>query len=41
VWRSLTPEGVRCAFFPSVITTIMDQKVQLINPLNLVELNAA
>jgi hypothetical protein len=27
--------------FPSVITTIMDQKVQLINPLNLVELYAA
>jgi hypothetical protein len=27
-----------CAHFPSVITTIMDQKVQLINPLNLGEL---
>jgi retron-type reverse transcriptase len=35
VWRSRTPDGVRCAHFPSVITTIMDQKVQLINPLNL------
>jgi hypothetical protein len=37
VWRSRTPDGVRCAHFPSVITTIMDQKVQLINPLNLGE----
>jgi hypothetical protein len=41
VWRSRTPEGVRCAHFPSVITTIMDQKVQLINPLNIGELYAA
>jgi hypothetical protein len=38
VWRSRTPDGVRCAHFPSVITTIMDYKVQLINPLNLGEL---
>jgi hypothetical protein len=29
------------AHFPSVITTIMDQKVQLINLLNLGELYAA
>jgi hypothetical protein len=29
------------AHFPSVITTIMDQKVQLINPLNFGELFAA
>jgi hypothetical protein len=41
VWRSRTPDGVRCAHFPSVITTIMDQKVQFINPLNLGELYAA
>jgi hypothetical protein len=41
VWRSRTPDGVRCAHFPSVITTIMDQKVQLINPFNLGELYAA
>jgi hypothetical protein len=40
VWRSRTPDGVRCAHFPSVITTTMDQKVQLINPLNLGELYA-
>jgi hypothetical protein len=26
--------SVRCAHFPSVITTIIDQKVQLLNPLN-------
>jgi hypothetical protein len=40
LWRSRTPDGVRCAHFPSVITstTIMDYKVQLINPLNLGEL---
>jgi hypothetical protein len=38
VWRSRTPDGVRCAHFPSVIITIMDQKVQLINTLNLGEL---
>jgi hypothetical protein len=31
----------RLAHFPSVITTIMDQKVQLINPVNLGELYAA
>jgi hypothetical protein len=35
VWRSRTPDEVRCAHFPSVITTIMDYKVQLINPFNL------
>jgi hypothetical protein len=29
VWRSQTPDGFRCAHFPSVITTIMYQKVQL------------
>jgi hypothetical protein len=34
VWRSRTPNGVRCAHFPSVITTIMDQKLQLLKPLN-------
>jgi hypothetical protein len=33
VWRSRTPDGVRCAHFPTVITTIMDQKVQLLKPL--------
>jgi hypothetical protein len=27
VWRSRTPDGVRCAQFHSVITTTMDQKV--------------
>jgi hypothetical protein len=32
------PDGIRCAHFPSVITTIMDHKVQLIKPLNLGEL---
>jgi hypothetical protein len=36
----LTVFGARM-HFPSVITTIMDQKVQLINPLNLGELYAA
>jgi hypothetical protein len=41
VWRSRTPDGIRCGHFPSVITTIMDYKVQLINPLNLGELYAA
>jgi hypothetical protein len=41
VWCSRTADGVRCAHFPSVITTIMDHKVQLINPLNLGELYAA
>jgi hypothetical protein len=35
------PERLTCAHFPSVIPTIMDYKVQLINPLNLGELNAA
>jgi hypothetical protein len=30
VWRSRTPDGVRCAHFPNVITTIMNQKVQLL-----------
>jgi hypothetical protein len=39
VWRSRTPDGVRCALFPSVITTIMDQKVQLLKPLNKRDLN--
>jgi hypothetical protein len=38
LWRSRTPDGVRCAHFPSAITTIMDHKVQLIKPLNLGEL---
>jgi hypothetical protein len=41
VWLSRTPDGVKCAHFPSVVTTIMDYKVQLINPLNLGELYAA
>jgi hypothetical protein len=41
VWRSRTPDGIRCAHFRSVDTTIMDYKVQLINPLNLGELYAA
>jgi hypothetical protein len=35
---SRTPAGVRCAAFPSVITTVMDQKVQLLKPLNKREL---
>jgi hypothetical protein len=34
----LTAFGAR---FPNVITTIMDQKVKLINPMNLGELYAA
>jgi hypothetical protein len=34
VWRSRTPAGVRCANFPSIITTIMDNKRQLLKPLN-------
>jgi hypothetical protein len=38
LWRSRTPDGVRCAHFPSVIITILDHKVQLIKPLNLGEL---
>jgi hypothetical protein len=38
LWRSRTPDGVRFAHFPSVITTIMDHKVQLIKPFNLGEL---
>jgi hypothetical protein len=33
--------GVRCAHFPSVITSIMDHKVQLLKALNLDELNTA
>jgi hypothetical protein len=41
VWRSRTPDGVWCAHFPSVVTTVMDYKVKLINPLNLSELYAA
>jgi hypothetical protein len=40
MWRSQTPVGVRCAHFPSVITTIMDHKVQLLKPLNKRELYA-
>jgi hypothetical protein len=32
--------GFRCAHFPSVITTIMDNKVQLLKPLNKRELYA-
>jgi hypothetical protein len=32
VWRSRMPDGVRCGHFPSVITTIMDRKVQLLKP---------
>jgi hypothetical protein len=40
-FNSEKDDGVRCAHFPSVITTIMDQKVQLIDPLNLGELYAA
>jgi hypothetical protein len=38
VWRSRTPAGVRCAHFPSFITTIMDQKVHLLKALNKREL---
>jgi hypothetical protein len=40
VWRSRMPDGVRCAHFPSVITTIIDHNVpaQLLKPLNLGEL---
>jgi hypothetical protein len=34
MWRSRTPDGVRCLHFPSVITTIMDHKVQSSKPLN-------
>jgi hypothetical protein len=43
MWRSRMPDGVRCAHFStgSVVTTIVDYKVQLINPLNLGELYAA
>jgi hypothetical protein len=43
VWHSRTPDGVRCAHFPSVITHKMDRKVQLLllKPLNLGELNTA
>jgi hypothetical protein len=37
-WRSRTPAGVRGAHLSSVITTIMDQKVQLLKPLTLREL---
>jgi hypothetical protein len=40
MWRSRTPAGVRCAHFPSFITTIMDHKVQLLKPLNKSELYA-
>jgi hypothetical protein len=38
MWRSRTPAGGRCAHFPSVITTIMDHKLQLLKPLNKREL---
>jgi hypothetical protein len=38
VWRSRTPDGVWCAHFYGVITTIMDQKLQLLKPLNKREL---
>jgi hypothetical protein len=38
VLRSRMPDGVRCAHFPSVITTIIDHKVQLLKPLNIREL---
>jgi hypothetical protein len=41
VWRSRTPDGVRFAHFPSVITTIMDHKLQLLKPMNLGELYTA
>jgi hypothetical protein len=34
MWRSRMPDGVRCAHFPSIITTITDQKVQLLKPMN-------
>jgi hypothetical protein len=37
VWRYRTPA---CAHFPSVITTTMDQKVQLLKSLNKRELYA-
>jgi hypothetical protein len=39
-WGQYNCGGVRCAHFPSVITTIMDQKVELLKPLNLRELYA-
>jgi hypothetical protein len=38
MWHSQTPAGVRCAYFPSVITTIMDHKLQMLKPLNKREL---
>jgi hypothetical protein len=38
--RSGTPDGVWCAHFPSVITTIIDHKLQLLKPLNKRELYA-
>jgi hypothetical protein len=38
MWRTRTPAGVRCAYLPSVITIIMDQKQQLLKPLNQREL---
>jgi hypothetical protein len=34
VWRSRTPDGVRCAYFPNVIKKIIDHKGQLLKPLN-------
>jgi hypothetical protein len=41
VLRSRTPAVVRCTHVSSVVKTIMDYKVPLINPLNLGELYAA
>jgi hypothetical protein len=41
VWLSRTPYGLLCALFPGVITTIMDQKVQLLKPLNWVVYHVA
>jgi hypothetical protein len=38
VWCSRTPDGVRCAHFPSFITIIIDHNVQFLKPLNLGEL---
>jgi hypothetical protein len=38
VWRFRTPVGVRCAHVLSDNTTIMDQKQQLLKPLNKHEL---
>jgi hypothetical protein len=38
MWRSRTPAGIRCVHFASVITTIMDHKLQFLKPLNKREL---